>query len=143
VVLRLRWPCDRCDRAVGQVAVLVSSLGLISDSCETGDFRAAPPGQLQPNVQPDVRMATGGPGDRRGGPAFHDLRHSGNTFAASSGAALRDLMARMGHDSERAAMIYQHEARGADRATTDAIDNHVQRGHADDDGLSGALVPAG
>jgi hypothetical protein len=23
-------------------------------------------------------------------------------------------MARMGHDSERAAMIYQHEARGAD-----------------------------
>ena len=31
-------------------------------------------------------------------------------------------MARMGHDSERAAMIYQHEARGADQAITDAID---------------------
>jgi hypothetical protein len=40
---------------------------------------------------------------------FHDLRHTGNQFAAQSGAALRDLMARMGHDSERAAMIYQHE----------------------------------
>jgi hypothetical protein len=26
------------------------------------------------------------------------------------------LMARMGHDSERAALIYQHEARGADKA---------------------------
>jgi integrase len=58
---------------------------------------------------------------------FHDLRHTGNTFAASSGAGIRDLMARMGHDSERAAMIYQHEARGADRAITDAIDTHVQR----------------
>jgi hypothetical protein len=34
-------------------------------------------------------------------------------------------MARMGHDSTRAAMIYQHEARGADKAITDAIDAHV------------------
>jgi integrase len=56
---------------------------------------------------------------------FHDLRHTGNQFAANSGAGLRDLMARMGHDSERAAMIYQHEARGADKAITDAIDAHV------------------
>ena len=56
---------------------------------------------------------------------FHDLRHTGNQFAANSGAGLRDLMARMGHDSERAAMIYQHEARGADKAITDAIDKHV------------------
>ena len=32
---------------------------------------------------------------------FHDLRHTGNQFAAQSGARLRDLMARMGHDSER------------------------------------------
>ena len=56
---------------------------------------------------------------------FHDLRHTGNQFAANSGAGLRDLMTRMGHDSERAAMIYQHEARGADKAITDAIDNHV------------------
>jgi hypothetical protein len=34
-------------------------------------------------------------------------------------------MARMGHDSERAALIYQHEARGADAAITNAIDAHV------------------
>jgi integrase len=57
---------------------------------------------------------------------FHDLRHTGNAFAASSGAGLRDLMARMGHDSGRVAMIYQHEARGADQAITSAIDHHVQ-----------------
>ena len=78
---------------------------------------------------------------------FHDLRHTGNTFAAASGAGIKDLMARMGHDSERAAMIYQHEARGADQAITSAIDAHVEaereRGDDDDDGLDGVLVPAG
>jgi len=56
---------------------------------------------------------------------FHDLRHTGNHFAAASGASLKDLMARMGHDSERAAIIYQHEARGADLAITSAIDAHI------------------
>jgi hypothetical protein len=55
----------------------------------------------------------------------HDLRHAGSHLAAGSGAALRDLMARMGHDSERAALICQHDARGADRRITDAIDVHV------------------
>ena len=35
---------------------------------------------------------------------FHDLRHTGNHFAPTSGASLKDLMARMGHDSERAAI---------------------------------------
>ncbi len=29
----------------------------------------------------------------------------------------------MGHDRERAAMIYQHKARGADKSITDAIDD--------------------
>jgi integrase len=76
---------------------------------------------------------------------FHDLRHTGNRFAAYSGAALKDLMARMGHDSERAALIYQHEARGADKRITDAIDLHVQaeRIDDDDDGAAGMLPPVG
>ena len=56
-------------------------------------------------------------------------------------------MVRMGHDSERAALIYQHEARGADQRITDAIDSHVQaerdQADDDDDGPAGALVPAG
>jgi integrase len=46
---------------------------------------------------------------------FHDLRHTGNTIAASSGASLKDLMQRMGHDSARAALIYQHSTAEADR----------------------------
>jgi integrase len=82
-----------------------------------------------------------------GGLHFHDLRHTGNAFAASGGAGLKDLMARMGHDSERAALIYQHEARGADRAITNAINAHVEAEQRDDrddeDGPAGAFVPAG
>ncbi len=56
-------------------------------------------------------------------------------------------MARMGHDSERAAMIYLHEARGADKTITDAIDAHIEAGRADDgdddDGAPGVLAPVG
>jgi integrase len=73
----------------------------------------------------------------------HDLRHTGNHFAAASGAQLRDLMTRMGHDSERAAMIYQHEARGADSAITNAINAHIEADQDDDDGTAGAFLPAG
>ena len=71
---------------------------------------------------------------------FHDLRHTGNTFAAAGGTGIRDLMARMGHDSERAALIYQHRARGADKVITDGIDAHVEaerRRRDDDDGTAG------
>jgi integrase len=39
---------------------------------------------------------------------FHDLRHTGNTLAAATGASTKELMARMGHASARAALIYQH-----------------------------------
>ena len=39
---------------------------------------------------------------------FHDLRHTGNTLAAATGASTRELMTRMGHSSARAALIYQH-----------------------------------
>ena len=65
---------------------------------------------------------------------------------ATSGmpASLRDLMARMGHDSQRAAMIYQHEARGVDQLITNAIDAHVRSAEQGLDGGSGqALTPAG
>jgi integrase len=77
---------------------------------------------------------------------FHDLRHTGNAWAAASGAGLRDLMARMGHDSERAAIIYQHQARGADTAITRAIDAHADAELRRDDGDGGAadgLAPVG
>lgn len=46
---------------------------------------------------------------------LHDLRHTGNTMAAATGASLRELMERMGHSSTRAAMIYQHATRERDQ----------------------------
>ena len=52
---------------------------------------------------------------------FHDLRHTGNTLAASTGASTKELMARMGHASARAALIYQHATAERDRALADAL----------------------
>jgi hypothetical protein len=49
------------------------------------------------------------PADRH----FHDLRHTGNHFAAASGASTRELMGHMGHVSMRAALIYPASDRGA------------------------------
>jgi integrase len=53
-----------------------------------------------------------------------DPRHSGNTFAAAGGASLRYPMDRMGHDSFRAAMIYQHKTTGASRSIAASILRH-------------------
>lgn len=53
---------------------------------------------------------------------LHDLRHTGNHLAATSGASTRELMARMGHASMRAALIYQHATSQRDRAIADALD---------------------
>ena len=53
---------------------------------------------------------------------FHDLRHTGNHLAAQvPGTTVRDLMQRMGHDNERAAMIYLHATLGADRRIADSL----------------------
>jgi len=58
---------------------------------------------------------------------FHDLRHTGNTLASRApGASLRDVMARMGHDSPRAALIYQHASAEADQGIASAIEKAVQ-----------------
>nr|WP_179856981.1 integrase [Streptomyces sp. OV198] len=39
---------------------------------------------------------------------FYDLRHTGNTLAADTGAKLKDLMVRADQSSERAQLIHQH-----------------------------------
>ena len=56
---------------------------------------------------------------------FHDLRHTGNMWAAGSGANLRELMERMGHGSTRAALIYLHAASEGDRRIADCIDRKL------------------
>ncbi len=77
----------------------------------------------------------------RPGLHFHDLRHTGNMLAPESGAGLKDLMARMGHDNVRAAKIYQHAVRGADKTITDAIDRQINDRDDDEDGAAGTLTP--
>jgi integrase len=69
----------------------------------------------------------------RPGLHFHDLRHTGNTLAAATGASLRDLMARMGHDSTAAALIYQHATSAADRAIAKALGEAMTKPPDDDD----------
>ncbi|MGW0754417.1 site-specific integrase [Streptomyces sp. NPDC002587] len=57
---------------------------------------------------------------------FHDLRHTGNSLAASTGAGARELMARMGHSTARAVLIYQHARADRDRLIADALSKLVQ-----------------
>ncbi len=53
---------------------------------------------------------------------FHDLRHTGATLAAASGAPLRAVMHRLGHASAAAAIRYQHRVAGQDEAIADYLD---------------------
>jgi integrase len=45
---------------------------------------------------------------------FHDLRHTGAVLAAATGATLAELMARLGHSTQGAALRYQHAAQDRD-----------------------------
>ena len=56
---------------------------------------------------------------------FHDLRHSGLTWAAATGATTAELMHRAGHKSPRAAMLYQHATEDRDRALAAALAAYV------------------
>ncbi|WP_441247331.1 tyrosine-type recombinase/integrase [Kitasatospora sp. McL0602] len=58
---------------------------------------------------------------------FYDLRHTGNTLAASTGASLKELMVRMGHASVQAALIYQHATHERDGKIADGIDAEINR----------------
>jgi len=63
---------------------------------------------------------------------FHDLRHTGNTLAAATGASIRELMTRMGHASPRAALIYQHATDERDRAIAEALSQLIAASAAPD-----------
>jgi integrase len=63
-----------------------------------------------------ARAAAGRPDLR-----FHDLRHTGATLAAATGATLAELMRRIGHSTPHAAMRYQHATDDRDQAIADAL----------------------
>lgn len=64
---------------------------------------------------------------------FHDLRHTGNTLAAATGASTKELMARMGHSSSRAALIYQHATRDRDVVIAKAIGEIIEAAEVETD----------
>src|SRR5262249_41197181 len=68
-----------------------------------------------------ARQAAGRPDLR-----FHDLRHTGATWLAQHGAALPELMARMGQSTPGAAMRYLHAASGRDQALASALSDFAE-----------------
>jgi integrase len=52
----------------------------------------------------------------------HELRHTGATLAAATGATTKELMRRLGHSSPAAALVYQHAADDRDGEIARALD---------------------
>jgi integrase len=59
---------------------------------------------------------------------FHDLRHTGNIPTATAGASLRELMARMGHASTRAALVYLHDTDDRQRTIATVVSDLARPG---------------
>jgi len=58
---------------------------------------------------------------------FHDLRHTAGTLAAQTGASTKELRARLGHSSARAALIYQHASEERERRIATGLDDLVRQ----------------
>ena len=52
---------------------------------------------------------------------FHDLRHSGLTWSAATGASVAELMRRAGHASQAASLRYQHATDQRDQALAQGL----------------------
>ena len=57
---------------------------------------------------------------------LHDLRHTGLTLAAATGATTAELMHRAGHASSDAALRYQHATRDRDEVLANALEELVK-----------------
>ena len=57
---------------------------------------------------------------------FHDLRHHAGTSAATAGASLREIMARMGHASSDASLRYLKASARRDTEIADGIEQRMQ-----------------
>lgn len=83
-------------------------------------FPAASGGHLAPSTLYKsfykAREAAGRPDLR-----WHDLRHTAATLAAQTGATMAELMGRLGHSTQQAAIRYQHAAKGRDKAIAEAL----------------------
>jgi len=57
---------------------------------------------------------------------FHTLRHTGATLAAQTGATLAELMERLGHSTQGAALRYQHAAKGRGKLIAASMSTMVE-----------------
>ena len=67
------------------------------------------------------------------GVRIHDLRHTGATLAAATGASTRELMLRLGHASSDAALRYQHATANRDEAIARSLSELARRDPANPD----------
>lgn len=99
---------DHLERYVGaedDASVFGTSAGTFLHSANFGQtFRRAVQAAGLPPVRP------------------HELRHTGATLAAATGASTKELMRRMGHASAAAALIYQHATDDRDDEIARALD---------------------
>ena len=72
-----------------------------------------------------ARRKAGMPGFR-----FHDLRHTGQTLAAATGATVKDLMRRLGHATPAASYRYLHAVDGRDAEIASALSELAAHGDA-------------
>jgi len=57
---------------------------------------------------------------------LHDLRHVAGTLAAATGAGTKEIMRRLGHATQEAALRYQHATDDRDRTLAAGIDRLIQ-----------------
>ncbi len=62
--------------------------------------------------------------------SFQDLRHTGQSLAAATGASLVNLKQRLGHSSTAAAQRYMHAVEGRDEQITKALARMAKKGDA-------------
>jgi integrase len=62
---------------------------------------------------------------------LHDLRHVAGTLAAATGAGTKEIMRRLGHATQEAALRYQHATDERDRVLAAGIDRIIQAARTD------------
>ena len=74
---------------------------------------------------------------------FHDLRGSGATWAATTGATVRELMARLGHTTPTVALRYQHATLERDQAIAEKLNALLRAAEGPDNDERGKIVELG
>ncbi len=72
---------------------------------------------------------------------LHDLRHVAGTLAAATGAGTKEIMRRLGHATQEAALRYQHATDERDRVLASGLDRLIQAAREEPTAQVHALRP--